>query len=147
TPCLIERSAPVLGAHDELWPPENPSTPNGQAAPQFPLSDVTIVEFGAFYAMPYALAVLASMGARVIKIEDANGDPARQAFGPEILTFKTTPGKESISLDLRDERSQRLVRDILTRADVFVTGYRPGVVERLGLGYDTLQKRNPKLIF
>src|SRR5205823_5264677 len=65
----------------------------------------------------------------------------------EILTFKTTPGKESISLDLRDERSQRLVRDILTRADVFVTGYRPGVVERLGLGYDTLQKRNPKLIF
>lgn len=147
TPCVIERSAPALDEHAAPWAAEPPTDPTGRRAPDSPLSGVTIVEFGAFYAMPYALAMLANLGARIIKIEDRAGDPARQAFGPEVMSFKTTPGKESVSLDMRDARCQQLVRNILAVSDAFVVGYRPGVVDRMGLDYDTLRTLNKRLVF
>jgi crotonobetainyl-CoA:carnitine CoA-transferase CaiB-like acyl-CoA transferase len=108
---------------------------------------VTIVEFGCFYAMPYGVTMAAALGARVLKIEDGKGDPHRVSFGAEVATNKTTAGKESISLDLRTPQGQEIARKICARADVFVSGYRSGVADRLGLGYDELHALNPRLVY
>jgi crotonobetainyl-CoA:carnitine CoA-transferase CaiB-like acyl-CoA transferase len=108
---------------------------------------VTIVEFGYFYAMPYAVAMLAALGARVIKIEDLKGDPHRTAFGPEVASSKTTAGKESVSVDLSRPEGREAARRIVAQADVFVTGFRTGIPEKFGLGYDNLRKVNPRLLY
>jgi len=89
--------------------------------------------------------MVTALGARVIKLEDAKGDPHRQSFGAEVATVKTTPGKESLSVDLRTEEGRGIARRLLARADIFVNGYRAGVAERLGLGWDELHALNPRL--
>jgi crotonobetainyl-CoA:carnitine CoA-transferase CaiB-like acyl-CoA transferase len=146
TPLLIERSAPALGQHAGPFT-ASPRGVGSAAAPDHPFSGVTIIEFGCFYAMPYATAMAAALGARVIKIEDASGDPHRMSFGPEVATNKTTGGKESISLDLRTEDGRTIAQRLAAGADVFVSGYRSGVADRLGLGHDELRALNPRLLY
>ena len=85
----------------------------GDAAPEHPFAGVTIVEFGCFYAMPYGVTMAAALGARVIKIEDGNGDPHRVSFGSEVASNKTTAGKESISIDLRTPAGQEIAQQDL----------------------------------
>jgi crotonobetainyl-CoA:carnitine CoA-transferase CaiB-like acyl-CoA transferase len=146
SPCQIDKSAPPLGANQ--GPFAAPAALPGRApVPAHPLSGVTIAEFGCYYATPYGLAMAAALGARVIKIEDRSGDPHRMAFGPEVATLKTTRGKESISLDLRSAEGQAVARRIVGEADVFVTGFRSGVAEKRGLGYDELAAINPRLVY
>jgi crotonobetainyl-CoA:carnitine CoA-transferase CaiB-like acyl-CoA transferase len=89
----------------------------------------------------------ADLGAKVIKIEDRSGDPHRLAFGPEVATMKTTRGKESVSIDLRSDDGREVARRIVRQADVFVTAFRSGVADRLGLGYDELTAINPRLVY
>jgi len=108
---------------------------------------VTVVEFGYFYAMPYATAMLAALGARVIKIEDAAGDPHRNSFGPEVASTKTTAAKESLSLDLRTAEGRAVAQQVIAQADAFVDGFRSGVAEKLGLGYPELSELNPRLLY
>jgi crotonobetainyl-CoA:carnitine CoA-transferase CaiB-like acyl-CoA transferase len=146
TPCSIDRSAPALGANGGPFTPGAKPTGSGNAPPH-PLAGVTIVEFGYFYAMPYALTMAADLGARVIKIEDGNGDPHRHSFGPEVASAKTTAGKESVSLDLRTQEGRRVAQQIVARADAFVTGFRSGVADKHGLGYDELRAANPRLLY
>jgi crotonobetainyl-CoA:carnitine CoA-transferase CaiB-like acyl-CoA transferase len=146
TPAVVARPAPALGDHQGPFVAGAPPT-GGAEAPAHPFAGVTIVEFGCFYAMPYAVTMAASLGARVIKIEDATGDPHRLSFGPEVASNKTTAAKESISLDLRSPEGRAVAQEIATRADVFVTGFRTGVAEKLGLGYDELRARNPRLLY
>ena len=146
SPFAIERSAPALDAND--GPLErHPAPTGGGSMPEHPFSGVTIIEFGCFYAMPYGVTMAAALGARVIKIEDGKGDPHRTSFGPDVATNKTTAGKESISIDLRTPRGQQIAQQICAQADVFVTGYRSGVAERLGLGYEQLRAVNPRLVY
>ncbi|HVV30072.1 MAG TPA: CoA transferase [Mycobacteriales bacterium] len=146
TPCVIERSAPALDQHGGPFTPAPVADVSG-AVPPHPLSGVTIVEFGYFYAMPYGLTMAAALGARVIKIEDNNGDPHRMAFGENVASTKTTAGKESISIDLRSEQGQEAARKLVASADVFVTGFRSGIAERLGLGYEQMAALNPRLVY
>jgi crotonobetainyl-CoA:carnitine CoA-transferase CaiB-like acyl-CoA transferase len=146
TPILVERSAPELGVHAGPMTAA-PVSRRAGPAPEQPLSGVTIVEFGYFYAMPYALAMAAALGARVIKVEDGAGDPHRNSFGPEVASHKTTAGKESLSVDLRTPTARAIVKKVLATADVFVTGFRSGVAERLGLGYEELSVLNPRLLY
>ncbi|MGH9262372.1 MAG: CoA transferase, partial [Acidimicrobiales bacterium] len=146
SPLTPTRSAPALGVHD--WPfTTGPPPAAGGVAPAHPFAGVTIVEFGYFYAMPYGTAMAAALGARVIKIEDGNGDPHRMSFGPDVASNKTTAGKESLSVDLRTPEGRAIAQQIIARADVFVTGFRSGVAERLGLGYDDLRAGNPRLLY
>ncbi len=147
TPCRVTRSAPALGAHAEPLPSARVRPAGGEPAPEHPFSGVTVVEFGCFYAMPFATASLAALGARVIKIEDPAGDPHRRSFGPEVASAKTTAGKESISLDLRTAEGRRVAGRIVAAADVFVTGFRSGTAEKLGLGPDELRALNPRLLY
>jgi crotonobetainyl-CoA:carnitine CoA-transferase CaiB-like acyl-CoA transferase len=146
TPLAPAGSAPALGAHAAA-PGPRPELVGGLSAPAHPFDGITIVEFGYFYAMPYGTAMAAALGARVIKIEDAGGDPYRTAFGPEVASNKTTAGKESVSLDLRTDEGQSIAQQIVARADVFVTSFRSGVADKLGLGYDSLVALNPRLLY
>ncbi len=145
SPMVLTRSAPALDEHDPL-PTEAPHPTGSRPLPEHPLAGLTIVEFGSFYAMPYGVSMAAALGARVIKLEDAKGDPHRMSFGAEVATVKTTPGKESVSVDLRTTQGREIAHRLLAEADMFVNGYRAGVAERLGLGWDELHELNPRLV-
>jgi crotonobetainyl-CoA:carnitine CoA-transferase CaiB-like acyl-CoA transferase len=147
TPCTITRSAPALDANAGPFVAATANGTRDGAAPAHPFAGVTIVEFGYFYAMPYGLAMAADLGARVIKLEDAKGDPHRTSFGPEVASTKTTAGKEGLSVDVSTPQGREIAQRLTAQADVFVTGFRSGVAERLGLGYDELRARNPRLLY
>jgi crotonobetainyl-CoA:carnitine CoA-transferase CaiB-like acyl-CoA transferase len=146
TPIVLKRSAPPIGENSGDFVPH--AFPEGGAAePEHPFAGITIVEFGYFYAMPYATATLAALGARVIKIEDAAGDPFRSSFGPEVASTKTTAAKESLSVDLHTVEGRAIAQQVVAQADAFVTGFRSGVADKLGLGYDELKELNPRLLY
>ena len=147
TPSRVEDPAPALDAHREL-PVPRPSTGRTGEVPEHALDGITIVEFGYFYAMPYGVTMAASLGARVIKVENLDGDPFRWSFGPpEWGACKTTEGKESIALDLRTDEGRAVMRELLATADVFVHGFRPGVPERLGLDYEAVRAIKPDIVY
>ena len=147
SPATIERSAPRLG--EQLVAPVSPAPePVAGDAPPHPLSGTTIVELGYFYAMPFGVTLAASLGARVIKIEAQGGDPMRTAFGiRETGSSKTTEAKESIALDMRTEAGRKIAEELVARADVFINGFRSGVAERLGLGYDAVKALNSRVVY
>ncbi len=156
-PAVITGSAPALDAHGALPPPRATvarSATTGAPAQAVagdnaggPLTGVTIVEFGYFYAMPFGVSMAADLGARVIKLEDRVGDPMRRSFGPEVGSVKTTSGKESLSLDLASAAGRKIAHELLAKADVFVLGFRSGVAERLGIDYDTVSRLNPRIVY
>jgi CoA:oxalate CoA-transferase len=117
-----------------------------------PLSGITVVDLSRILAGPYATFLMAEMGARVIKVEPpAPGDDAR-AYGPYkngVSTYfaSINRGKESISLDLKAARDKAIFEKLLERADVIVENFRPGTMEKLGYGWETLHARYPKLIY
>ncbi len=147
SPSVIVRSAPALGTLSaQAFVRGDAPAANG-AAPEHALSGVTIVEFGFFYAMPFGVALAASLGARVVKLEGADGDPMRHAFGGDAGSAKAMEGKESLSIDMKSPEGRDVVHELIARADVFVLGFRPGVAERLGIDYETLSTINPKLVY
>ena len=149
TPASIGKPAPELGEHGRFnggAPPVNRASP--RQAPAHPLDGITIIELGYFYAMPFGVALAASLGARVIKIEDHGGDPHRILFqAGEAGSAKTMEGKENLALDLRTEEGRQVLYRLAANADAFVLGFRPGVAERLGADYETLSKINPRLVY
>lgn len=149
TPMTVRSSAPALDAHGALpTGAAEKRQPTGDGiAPAHALTGLTIVEMGSFYAMPYGVAMAAALGARVIKLEDAAGDPHRSSFGADVGTAKTTAGKESISLDLCSPEGKTIAHKLIQQADIFIDGYRAGVTERLGLGWETLHALNPRLMY
>lgn len=149
SPARITRSAPALGENSgPLNGSPTPPTPARGPTPEHPLAGFTIVEFGFFFAMPFATTNAAALGARVIKIEDRNGDPMRSIFGvPESGAARVMEGKESISVDLRTAEGREVVHQLIAKADAFVNGFRPGIAERHGLDYQSLREINPDLVY
>ena len=121
------------------------------------LKGVKVIEHATYFAAPGAGGILADWGAEVIKIEPPGGDPVRNNFptkgtGKEHLTDNPAfdgdnRGKKSIVVDARTEEGREIIRKLADTADVFLTNVRPGGIERSGLGYDILSKRNPKLVY
>jgi len=103
------------------------------------LTDVTVIECATFVTGPYATALLADLGARVIKTESPPaGDPYRYFAPDPYFSFNfahLNRNKESIVLDLKSPEGKKICLDLARKADVFVENFRPGTADRLGLGY------------
>lgn len=112
-----------------------------------PFAGLTCLELGTYYAAPFGATLLADMGARVIKIEQLDGDPMRNMLPfPEIAGIKALQGKESIAVDIHTDEGREITRQLVARADIVLQSFRAGVAERLGLDADSLQKVNPNLV-
>ena len=120
-------------------------TTNGSAAPAAggALRDIHVVEFGQYVPGPMLGMLLADQGAHVIKVERPGGDPARSE--PAFATWNR--GKRSVILDLKTDAGRKNAQRLAANADVVVENFRPGVAERLGIGYDELSAANPGLIY
>jgi len=124
---------------------------DNQGTARGPLHDLTVVDFSRVLAGPFATALLADLGARVIKIEPPNGDDYRH-IGPFIgddsaLFAFANRGKESISLDLKKPDDLEFALQLAEHADIVVENFRPGVADKLGIGADALLARNNRLIY
>jgi CoA:oxalate CoA-transferase len=120
--------------------------------PDGPFSGLVVLDVTRVLAGPFCTMMLAELGARVIKVEDPRcGDDARQfepfSAGQSTYFASLNRGKESIALNLKHEADREVFWQLVRRADVLVENFRPGTLERLGLGYDKLRAENPRLIY
>ena len=117
-----------------------------------PLEHIKVLDFTRVLAGPYCTMILASMGAEIIKIErPGSGDDSRD-FGPfmngqSAYFVSINRGKKSIALDLKSPKAIELVKELVKEVDIVAENFRPGTMEKLGIGYEELKKINPKLIF
>ena len=143
-PALPAAATPT--AEREGGPPARPAGGPLDGPLHGPLHGIVVLDLASVIAGPLASSVLADMGARVIKVEPPGGDPFR-GFRGGISTGKTTAGKESICLDLKQPRGRELLQALVEGADVLIHNNRPGVSERIGIGYEELATRNPRLVY
>jgi crotonobetainyl-CoA:carnitine CoA-transferase CaiB-like acyl-CoA transferase len=159
-PASADRPAPIPGADTE-------SVLTGEVTPlpaiagdttlRRPLEGITIVECAYYYATPFATALLAELGARVIKIEPLRQDPYRiissAGVGDPVLNLghnnmvRAFQGKEDIALNLKDPAGQEVMRRLIATADVFVHSFRGDVPKSLGVDEETLRTVNPTLLY
>lgn len=116
------------------------------------LEDVIVLDLTRVVAGPYAGSILGDFGAKVIKIEvPGKGDDAR-AYGPyrngeSVYYANLNHNKKGITLNLKADEGKEVLKKLVKKADVLIENYRPGVMEKLGLGYDVLKEINPRLIY
>jgi len=115
------------------------------------LSDLRVIELGTLIAGPFCARLMAEFGAEVIKIEaPVEGDPLRQwrvlHDGTSLWWYAQARNKKSVTLNLKDPEAQEIVRRLVKDADIVVENFRPGTMEKWGLGYDALVAINPGLI-
>tara|TARA_R110000868_G_scaffold76774_5_gene220543 strand:+ start:41420 stop:42592 length:1173 start_codon:yes stop_codon:yes gene_type:complete len=119
-----------------------------------PLKGLVVADFTQLAQGPWATQMLGDMGADIIKIEPEKGDWMRHyAYGNlypngESISFVSfNRNKRSIALNLKDPEGVRIAKSIIAKADILVENFRPGVMDRLGLGYEEIKKTNPKLVY
>jgi len=120
--------------------------------PSGPLSGLLVADFSRILAGPYATMLLADLGAEVVKVESPSGDDTRSWQPPvrdEIATYylAVNRNKRSVALDLKDDGDVALARELAGRADVLIENFRPGGLDRYGLGYDDVAAANPRIIY
>lgn len=103
-----------------------------------------VIELASFYPAPFCTRILQMLGADVIKIEPPAGDPAR-ALEEIFAVFNA--GKKFLKLDLKKESDREQFLSLVKEADIIVEGYRPGVANKLGIGYEVVSKINPRIIY
>ena len=118
-----------------------------------PLDGLLVLDFSRVLAGPYCTMQLADLGARVIKIEQPGRGDDTRAWGPPFVGeesayfLSVNRNKESLALDLKHPIARRAVDTLLASADVLVENFRPGTMERLGLGYEAVAARHPRLVY
>ncbi|HLS42998.1 MAG TPA: CoA transferase, partial [Paenalcaligenes sp.] len=122
-----------------------------ESKPDMPLAGVKVLELGSLIAGPYASALLAQFGAEVIKIEPPKtGDPLRKwrklHDGTSLWWYTQSRNKKSVTLDLKSEEGQDIVRKLAAEADIVIENFRPGTLEKWGLGWEQLSAIKPELI-
>ncbi|MDH3020072.1 formyl-CoA transferase [Gordonia sp. CNJ-863] len=128
------------------------AAPNRAGAPAGPLEGVTVLELGTLIAGPHAARLLGDMGADIIKIEPpGKPDPIRtwgqaEVDGHRFYWTVHARNKKAITLDLRSDRGREIFLRLADRADIVIENFRPGTLERLGIGPDVLSERNPGLV-
>jgi len=115
------------------------------------LSGIRVIDLSMFLPGPMLTVMMADQGADVIKVEPAAGDPARTQGpfedGHSIWFANLNRGKTSVVLDLKSEAGKAALADLIRGADVFVEGFRPGVMARLGFGWDDVRALNPRIVY
>ncbi len=116
-----------------------------------PLAGIKVLELGALVAGPYASALLAQFGAEVIKIEQpGEGDPLRKwrklHKGTSLWWYSQSRNKKSVTLDLKSDTGREIVHRLVRGCDIVIENFRPGTLERWGIGWDALSATNPRLI-
>lgn len=117
-----------------------------------PLAGLRVIDYSHFLAGPFLSRCLAAMGAEVIKVERPTAGDAGRAHpyfinGQSGYFLQQNMGKQGLCVDLKDRRGLELLHKLVATADVFVENYRPGTLDKLGLGYKELSKLNPKLVY
>ncbi len=116
-----------------------------------PLAGVRVVDFTAVYSGPIAASILGDQGAEVIKIESKDGDIMRRGLpqnnGMGVAFTTINRNKKSLCLDLRTDAGRDIARKLVATADVVMENFRPGVMDRLGLGYAEFKDAQPKLVY
>ena len=115
-----------------------------------PLDGVSVLELGSTVAGPFCARLLADFGAEVVKIEVPEGDPVRsfgkRYEGKSLYASSIFRNKEMASINLREERGRDLIKQLVPKFDVLIENFKPGTMERWGLGYDDLKSINPGII-
>ena len=151
TPASARGPAPALGQHtgDVLarLAGEAPrhSTGAGAPMPKHPLEGITLLDLGTVINGPLGCALVAELGARVIRIEAPGGDWGR--MGLPFSAHRTMAGSQGICLDLKTEEGQEIMGKLAAKADLLLHSMRPGAPERTGIGYEQLKKINPDLVY
>ena len=119
--------------------------------PSKPLAGLKVIELGSLIAGPFAARICAEFGAEVIKVESPDGgDPLRKwrklYEGTSLWWFVQARNKQSITLNLKHEAGREVLKKLLSEADILIENFRPGVLEKLGLGWEVLHALNPKLV-
>ena len=123
-----------------------------QPAQALPLAGLRVIDYSHFLAGPHMSRCLSAMGAEVIKVErPVAGDAGRASptivQGQSGYFMQQNMGKQGLCINLRDPRGLEMMHKLTDSADVFVENYRPGALNKLGLGYEELSRRNPKLVY
>ena len=139
TPGLVKGLGQTVG--QVVWAKREAPGPAG--ARSAPLAGVRILDLGTVIAGAHAGGILANLGADVIKIEPAEGDPFRSDGGVFLACSR---GKRGLGIDLKQEAARALFLDLARDADVVIDNYRLGVRDRLGIGYEALKSVNPRII-
>lgn len=115
------------------------------------LEGLRVVDMSQFLPGPFLSTIMADHGADVIKIEPPHGDPGREVghkeHGVSVFFRNVNRGKRSVCLDLKDPAQLSNMLELCDQADVFIESFRPGVAQRLGVGYETLSARNSRLVY
>ncbi len=117
------------------------------------LEDVRVLDFTRMYAGPFCTMLLKELGAEVIKVEFAEGGDAVRTFAPvtegkeSYIFIILNRGKKSITLNLRSERGREIAKELVKEVDILAENFSPGVMDKLGLGYEELKGINPRLIY
>jgi CoA:oxalate CoA-transferase len=117
-----------------------------------PLSGIVVLDLTRVLAGPYCTMILADLGARVLKVESPGSGDDSRGYGPFVngksaYFMAMNRGKESIALDLKAPGDRRIFEQLLPKVDVLVENFRPGAMERLGYGWETLCEQYPRLIY
>ena len=157
TPGAPSGPAPDVGQHNaevlerlQQQPANDNGSPEADAAdaPDHPLSGVTILDLATIQAGPYGAALLADLGARVIKIDapDRRLDEGRRSTASAMADARTYAGKECIQVDLQTPEGKEIVHKLIAKADILLHNFRPGVPERLQIDWETCRKINPRMV-
>lgn len=116
------------------------------------LDGIVVLDLGRVLACPYAATMMADMGATVIKIENPKGGDDTRKMGPfvngnSVYYANFNRGKVGVTLNLKEPEGKEILKEMVKKADVVLENYRPGTMEKLGLGYDVLKEVNPGIIY
>ncbi len=146
-PDVGQHNAEVLDSPQLRSPAANGASP-GADAPSHPLSGITVLDLATIQAGPYGAALLADLGARVIKVDatDRRLDEGRRSTSVAIADARTYAGKEGIQIDLQTPEGKEIIHKLIAKADVLSHNFRLGVPERLQVDWETCRKINPRMI-
>ena len=149
-PDVGQHNAEVLERLTQQTASSNGSSPAADTAdaPAHPLAGITVLDLATIQAGPYGAALLADLGARVIKVDatDRRLDEGRRSTAQAMADARTYAGKEGIQIDLQTSEGKEIIHKLIAQADVLAHNFRLGVPERLQVDWETCRKINPRMI-